>query len=99
MSYLSCKRLSCFFFLLVLAMWSHCFSYAGLSDPSGAQCSSPKRWKSDLARSASSLHWLTEELDTYQGQHRTIVGTARLGVVKEQTHAQMFAGGAQGFLA
>lgn len=99
MAYSSCKRLSCFFFLLVLAVWSHSFSCAGPSDPSGAQCSTPNRWKSDPAKSASSPHQLTEELDMCQGQHRTIGGTVWLGAVKEQTHAQIFAGGTRGFLA
>lgn len=99
MAYSSCTGLSCFFFLLVLAMWSHCFSCAGLSDPSGIQRSSPSRWKSDLAKSASSLRQLTEELDTCQGQHLTIGGPAWLGAVEEQTHSQIFAGGTRGFLA
>jgi len=95
MAYANCARLSHFFFLLVLAMWSHCFSCASLSDPSGSQC----RWKSNLAKSGSSLHQLTKELDMYQGQHPITGGTARLAAVKEQTHSQIFAGGTRGFLA
>ncbi|KAM9637636.1 beta-1,3-N-acetylglucosaminyltransferase manic fringe isoform 3-T3 [Morphnus guianensis] len=58
-----------------------------------------KQVESDLAKSASSLHQLTEELGTCQGQHLTIGGTAWLGAVEEQTHSQIFAGGTQGFLA